>query len=67
MQYYIDPVSGYTFHSIEDAYRYLESGEIERNTLKPKDEDNNDTNLKDDKSPVCVVIIVLILVCLFIN
>ncbi|XP_047149149.1 methyl-CpG-binding domain-containing protein 13-like [Vigna umbellata] len=27
-----------------------------RNTLKPKDEDNNDTNLKDDKSPSACVI-----------
>jgi len=67
MQYYIDPVSGYTFHSTEDAYHYLESGEIRKNTLKPKDGDNSETNLKDDKSPVWVVIIVLLLVCLFIN
>ncbi|XP_027923245.1 methyl-CpG-binding domain-containing protein 13 isoform X1 [Vigna unguiculata] len=49
--YYIDPVSGYTFHSTEDAYHYLESGEIRKNTLKPKDGDNSETNLKDDKSP----------------
>jgi len=67
MQYYIDPVSGYAFHSIEDVDHYLESGEVGRNTLKPKDEDISDTKLKDDKSPVWVVIIVLLLVCLFIN
>jgi len=58
MQYYIDPVSGYSFHSIEDVHYYLESGEVGRNTIKPKDEENSDTKFKDDKSPVWVVIIV---------
>ncbi|XP_068502831.1 uncharacterized protein [Phaseolus vulgaris] len=53
--YYIDPVSGYAFHSIEDVDHYLESGEVGRNTLKPKDEDISDTKLKDDKSPSACV------------
>ncbi|KAL9324122.1 hypothetical protein ACSQ67_008979 [Phaseolus vulgaris] len=44
--YYIDPVSGYAFHSIEDVDHYLESGKVGRNTLKPKDEDISDTKLK---------------------
>lgn len=48
MQYYIDPVSGYIFRSIKDAVRYIESGEIGRNAVKPKDKDSEDMELKDD-------------------
>ncbi|CAJ1952730.1 unnamed protein product [Sphenostylis stenocarpa] len=49
--YYIDPVSGYTFRSIEDVDRYLGSGGMGRNTLKLKDKDSSDTMQKDAKSP----------------
>ncbi|RDY02702.1 Methyl-CpG-binding domain-containing protein 13, partial [Mucuna pruriens] len=52
--YYIDPVSGYTFRSIKDVDRYLESGEIGRKALKPKDKDGSDMELKADKSHVWV-------------
>ncbi|TKY45151.1 Methyl-CpG-binding domain-containing protein 13 [Spatholobus suberectus] len=49
--YYIDPVSGYAFRSIKDVDCYLESGEVGRNTFKPKDKDSSDMELKADKSP----------------
>jgi hypothetical protein len=44
-QFYIDPVSGYVFHSKKDVTRYLESGDISRCAMKPtrrqhQDEDN---------------------------
>ncbi|CAK8579153.1 unnamed protein product [Lathyrus sativus] len=43
---YIDPVSGYVFHSKKDVLRYLESGDIEKCAIKPirrqnQDEDNS--------------------------
>ncbi|KAK2439011.1 methyl-CpG-binding domain-containing protein [Trifolium repens] len=43
--FYIDPVSGYVFHSKKDVTRYLESGDISRCAIKPtrrqhQDEDN---------------------------
>ncbi|PNY04952.1 methyl-CpG binding domain protein [Trifolium pratense] len=44
--FYIDPVSGYVFHSKKDVTRYLESGDISRCAMKPsrrqhQDEDNS--------------------------
>ncbi|GAU19487.1 hypothetical protein TSUD_77310 [Trifolium subterraneum] len=43
--FYIDPVSGYVFHSKKDVTRYLESGDISRCAMKPsrrqhQDDDN---------------------------
>nr|KYP36842.1 hypothetical protein KK1_042006 [Cajanus cajan] len=48
--YYIDPLSGYTFRSIKDVDRHLQSGVIRRSALKPKDKDGIDMELKAGKS-----------------
>ncbi|KAF7138027.1 hypothetical protein RHSIM_Rhsim07G0193800 [Rhododendron simsii] len=47
--YYTDPVSGYVFFSLEDALRYLETGDFDKCTVKPKKRDklgffNEDTS-----------------------
>ena len=65
MQFYIDPVNGYTFCSIEDVDHYLETGKIGRNEFTSKDKDGSDMELKADKSPVWVVIIVLLVVYVY--
>lgn len=65
MQFYIDPVNGYTFCSIKDVDCYLESGEIGSYEFKSKDNDGTDMELKADKSPVWVVIIVLLVVYVY--
>ncbi|KAH1233631.1 Methyl-CpG-binding domain-containing protein 13 [Glycine max] len=49
--FYIDPVNGYTFCSIEDVDHYLETGKIGRNEFTSKDKDGSDMELKADKSP----------------
>jgi len=45
-QLYIDPVSGYAFHSKKDVQRYLKTGDIAKCAIKPsrrqyQDEDNS--------------------------
>lgn len=45
-QFYIDPVSGYVFHSKKDVQRFLKSGDIAKCAIKPsrrqyQDEDNS--------------------------
>ncbi|XP_058225789.1 uncharacterized protein LOC131334672 isoform X2 [Rhododendron vialii] len=47
--YYTDPASGYVFFSLEDALRYLETGDFDKCTVKPKKRDmlgffNEDTS-----------------------
>ncbi|XP_019171148.1 PREDICTED: uncharacterized protein LOC109166711 [Ipomoea nil] len=37
---YIDPVSGYVFHSKKDALRYIETGDIEKCAIRPKKRDS---------------------------
>ncbi|KAJ7975689.1 Methyl-CpG-binding domain-containing protein 13 [Quillaja saponaria] len=51
MQYkfYTDPLSGYVFCSMKDTLRYLETGELGRLALKPKDKRSSDVELEDDK------------------
>lgn len=65
MQFYIDPVNGYTFCSIEDVDHYLETGKIGRNEFTSKDKDGSDMELKADKSPVWMIIIVLLVVYVY--
>ncbi|KAJ7969983.1 Methyl-CpG-binding domain-containing protein 13 [Quillaja saponaria] len=48
--FYTDPISGYVFRSMKDTLRYLETGELGRLTLKPKEKlDSSDVELDDDK------------------
>ncbi|KAF7138050.1 hypothetical protein RHSIM_Rhsim07G0193900 [Rhododendron simsii] len=47
--YYTDPASGYVFFSLEDALRYLETGDFDKCTVRPKKRDklwffNEDTS-----------------------
>ncbi|XVF09855.1 hypothetical protein REPUB_Repub07fG0132900 [Reevesia pubescens] len=46
--FYTDPVSGYAFRSMKDACRYVETGELGRLALKPKDKASNDEDLEED-------------------
>ncbi|XP_059452419.1 methyl-CpG-binding domain-containing protein 13 isoform X2 [Corylus avellana] len=46
--FYTDPVSGYIFHSMKDALRYVETGELGRLASKPKDNGSTDVELEDD-------------------
>lgn len=39
--FYKDPVSGYIFRSKKDALRYIETGEISRSAIRPKESCNN--------------------------
>lgn len=50
LQYYTDPASGYVFFSLEDALCYLETGDFDKCTIKPKKRDklgffNEDTSV----------------------
>ncbi|KAK9293326.1 hypothetical protein L1049_021318 [Liquidambar formosana] len=47
--YYIDPVSGYVFRSMKDVLRYLETGDLGRLAMKPKDRGSSDVELDDVK------------------
>ncbi|XP_065869949.1 methyl-CpG-binding domain-containing protein 13 isoform X2 [Euphorbia lathyris] len=48
--YYTDPVSGYVFHSMKDALRYVKTGELGRLASKPKDKSSNNLELEDDEA-----------------
>ncbi|CAI8619379.1 unnamed protein product [Vicia faba] len=45
---YIDPESGYVFHSKKDVQRYLESGDIDKCAIKPSRRQNQD---EDNSTP----------------
>ncbi|KAI5383782.1 uncharacterized protein LOC127107950 [Lathyrus oleraceus] len=45
---YIDPASGYVFHSKKDVLRYLESGDIDKCAMKPSRRQNQD---EDNSTP----------------
>ncbi|XP_074568256.1 uncharacterized protein LOC141824821 isoform X2 [Curcuma longa] len=42
--FYIDPVSGYEFHSLKDVFRYIEAGDIDRCLSKPNKRRISDIN-----------------------
>ncbi|PON62817.1 Methyl-CpG DNA binding [Parasponia andersonii] len=46
--YYTDPVTGYIFRSKKAALHYVETGEISRHVIKPK---NSEELVKDDIAP----------------
>ncbi|KAJ8771458.1 hypothetical protein K2173_026635 [Erythroxylum novogranatense] len=48
--FYTDPVSGFVFRSMKDALRYIDTGEIGRLALKPKDGGNRNLVIEDDKT-----------------
>ncbi|XP_042467512.1 uncharacterized protein LOC122050687 [Zingiber officinale] len=50
--FYIDPVSGYEFRSLKDAFRYIETGDIERCLCKPKKRRISDLNTCEMESPL---------------
>ncbi|KAE8704713.1 Methyl-CPG-binding domain protein 13, putative isoform 2 [Hibiscus syriacus] len=50
--FYIDPVSGYWFRSMKDALRYVETGEIRKLAIKPKEKGSNNEDLVEDN--ICV-------------
>ncbi|EXB37396.1 hypothetical protein L484_024324 [Morus notabilis] len=51
-QFYKDPVSGYVFRSKRDALRYIETGEISRSAIRPKESGSNAPELvKDEIAP----------------
>ena len=51
LQYYTDPASGYVFRSKKAVLRYLETGEIGRDAILPKNKHSDDQNLiNKDKS-----------------
>lgn len=57
-QLYIDPASGYVFHSKKDVLRYLESGDIDKCAMKPSRRQNQD----EDNSTVrllCISVVTL--------
>lgn len=51
-QFYKDPVSGYIFRSKKDALRYIETGEISRSAIRPKELCNNAPELVKDEIAV---------------
>lgn len=56
LQYLTDPVTGYIFRSMKDALRYIETGDIGRLAIKPKDKGSNDLELEDAKPDVSELI-----------
>ncbi|KAG6531352.1 hypothetical protein ZIOFF_005157 [Zingiber officinale] len=57
--FYIDPVSGYEFRSLKDAFRYIETGDIERCLCKPKKRRISDLNTCEMESPVIAYVLAL--------
>lgn len=51
-QFYKDPVSGYVFRSKRDALRYIETGEISRSAIRPKESGSNAPELVKDEIAV---------------
>ncbi|XP_020084517.1 uncharacterized protein LOC109707565 isoform X4 [Ananas comosus] len=49
--YYIDPVSGYEFRSLKDAYRYLSCGDVNKCAMKPRKRSINDADSFGKESP----------------
>ncbi|OVA14110.1 Methyl-CpG DNA binding [Macleaya cordata] len=49
--YYTDPVTGYIFRSRRDVFRYIETGEIGRHAIKPKNAGVNDLEVDEKNSP----------------
>ncbi|KAL6843710.1 hypothetical protein ACP4OV_026281 [Aristida adscensionis] len=48
--FYIDPVHGYEFSSLLDAYRYLESGNISQSVMLPRKRKTEDLYVAGDRS-----------------
>ncbi|KAJ0847040.1 putative Methyl-CpG-binding domain-containing protein [Helianthus annuus] len=46
---YTDPVTGYIFHSLKDAQRYVKTGEVGSLATKPKNNECVDTDNKDER------------------
>ncbi|MFS7949583.1 putative Methyl-CpG-binding domain-containing protein [Helianthus anomalus] len=46
---YTDPVTGYIFHSLKDAQRYVKTGEVGKLATKPKNNECVDTDNKDGR------------------
>ncbi|CAL4997403.1 unnamed protein product [Urochloa decumbens] len=50
--FYIDPVSGYEFRSIKDVHRYLETGDINQCSIRPKKSSTiYDVHLTENQTP----------------
>lgn len=52
VQYYTDPVNGYVFRSRKDAIQYIETGQVSKYAIKPKNRNTSDLYTSKKESHV---------------